>query len=472
MRPNAIRYPLVSLLFGLVATAPMPASAQPLPDTDNPAETRPADDSAEPAPKAQNYDARFQSTYVWQRHLSFAARYSGDNSLGPQREGRSYTLTGTAYLGARLWRGGEAYFDPEMISSQSLSDLHGLGGLTNGENQKGGGGKPTFYRARIFLRQTWGLGGGQEAVESAPNQLAGVVDKDRIVLTVGNLSVIDIFDNNAYSHDPRTQFLNWTLMTYGAYDYAADARGYSWGAAIEYDHGPWAFRFGRFEQPIESNGLALDSRIMAHYGDQVEVEHGHEIAGRPGKVRVLLFHNHARMGAFQDALDAWRAGGGVGVPDVGTVRKERDKYGWGVNLEQALSPDVGLFLRASANDGRSETYAFTEVERSLSGGISVKGTRWGRSGDTFGLGWVRNEVSAAHREYLANGGLGAFIGDGPPPAGTSFRYGSEQIIEAYYSAPVAKGAWISLDYQRIANPAYNAERGPVNVLGMRGHIEF
>ncbi|MDD5250802.1 MAG: carbohydrate porin [Rhodocyclaceae bacterium] len=420
----------------------------------------------------QDADVKFQSTYVWQRHGAFAAAYSGPNSLSAQREPRSYTLTATAFMGARTWPGGELYFNPEMVSSQSLSDLHGLGAMTNGEDQKGGGPNPTLYRARLFVRHTWGLGGGSEAVESAPNQLAGAVDKNRVVLTVGNFSVIDIFDNNAYAHDPRTQFLNWTIMTHGAFDFAADTRGYTSGAALEYYVGDWALRAGRFMQPRESNGLALDPDIFRHYGDQAEIERGYDLAGQPGKLRLLAFRNRARMGGFQDALDAWRAGGSVGVPAVAEVRTERAKTGFGVNLEQALSADLGAFLRASRNDGQSETYAFTEVERSLSGGASIKGTAWGRPGDVVGLGFVRNGLSAAHREYLANGGLGAFIGDGVPPAGLSDRYDAEQVVEGYYSARVAKGIWVSLDYQRARNPGYNAERGPVNFVGARLHLEL
>jgi high affinity Mn2+ porin len=420
----------------------------------------------------QDADAKFQSTYVWQRHPAFAAAYSGPNSLSPEREPRSYTLTATAFLGLRVWRGGELYFNPELTSSQSLSNLHGLGGLSNGENQKGGGPDPIVYRARLFLRQTWGLEGGSEPIESAPNQLAGLVDKNRIVLTAGNFALTDIFENNTYSHDPRTQFLNWTLMTNGAFDYAADARGYTWGAALEYYRDDWAFRFGRFMQPKESNGLPLDTRIFKYYGDQIEIERGHEIGGRAGKLRLLLFHNRANMGGFQDAIDYWIANGRIGVPSVANVRKDSSKFGYGINFEQALTDDVGMFLRASRNDGQTETYAFTEVERSISGGVSVKGTVWTRPIDTVGLGFVRNGLYSAHRSYLSYGGLGAFIGDGPPPAGMSYLYAAEQVFEAYYSANLAKGLWIGLDYQHVQNPAYNADRGPVKFAGARLHVEF
>ncbi|MDD5180983.1 MAG: carbohydrate porin [Gallionellaceae bacterium] len=413
--------------------------------------------------QVENRNSKFQVTYVWQRKSAFTAPYSGTNSLTPELEKRSYSLSATAYFGARVWQGGEVYFNPEVIMSQSLSSLTGLGGLTNGENQKGGGANPTFYNARLFLRQTWGFGGGSEKVESAANQLAGTIDKHRLVLTAGKIGLIDVFDGNAFSHDPRTQFLNWSLMTHGAFDYAADQRGYTVGAALEYYHDDWVFRIGRFEQPKESNGLPLDSRIMAHHGDQFEIEHGYEIAGQPGKLRLLAFHNEARMGGFQNALDLWKANGKAGVPDVGNVRKDQSKYGFGINLEQNLDNDIGLFIRASWNDGSTETYAFTEIERSLSGGVMVKGTAWSRPNDILGLGYACNGLSSVHRAYLAAGGLGVFIGDG------RLNYQPEEIFEGFYNLNITRNTLLTLDYQHIANPAYNTDRGPVSVAGVRLH---
>lgn len=421
--------------------------------------------AAQTAESGETTQAKLQATYVWQLKPAFPAAYSGSNSLSPEKE-KSDSLSATIFLGTRMWSGGELYFNPEMVMSQSLSNLTGLGGLTNGENQKGGGSNPTLYLARLFFRQTWGLGGGTEAVESAPNQLAGAADKRRLVLTVGKLSLIDIFDNNSLAHDPRTQFLNWTLMDYGAFDFAADQRGYSVGAAVEYYDDDWALRVGRFEQPIESNGLPLDSRLFAHYGDQVEIEHAHEIAGQPGRLRLLVFRNRARMGGFQDALNFWNSQGRVGVPDVGNVRKDQSKAGVGVSLEQSITRDIGLFARASRNDGGEEVYAFAEIDHSLTGGIVAKGRAWGRSADTVGVAYAQNGLSSAHRQYLANGGLGFFVGDG------NINYRPERILESYYSLGMARSTWLSLDYQRIENPAYNADRGPVRIVGARLHLEY
>lgn len=412
----------------------------------------------------QTRDAKFQATYVWQQKPGFKAAYSGPNSLSPNRE-KSYSFTATAFLGLRLWQDTEVYFNPEVAFGVPLSKLTGLGGYTNGEIARVSGPQPTLYRARLFVRQTWGMGGGTEQVESEANQLARTVDKNRLVLTAGNISVMDIFDDNAYSHDPRTQFLNWTLMTHGAYDFAADARGYSWGAALEYIRAGWAMRAGRFMQPKEPNQLPLDPRMLRHYGDQFELERSHDIAGQPGKLRFLVFRNVARMARYQDALDlAARTGT---TPDLNAVRAgEQRKQGLGLNLEQALSGNAGLFGRASWADGQTETYAFTEADRSLSAGVVLNGTAWGRTADKIGVAAVRNGLSNAHRSYLGAGGLGFFIGDG------RINYRPETIVEAFFNWSALKGTWVSLDLQHIDNPAYNGDRGPVNVGTMRLHLEF
>lgn len=416
------------------------------------------------AAQTEDWNAKFQATYVWQDKRPFSAAYSGANSLSADKE-QSYSFTASAALGFRPWAGGELYFNPEAAQGVPLSNLTGLGGFTNGEIARSSGPTLTAYRARLFLRQTWGMGGEQEAVESAANQLAGNVDKRRWVLTAGNLSVLDVFDGNANSHDPRTQFLNWSLMTHGAYDYAADARGYSWGVALEWYHDDWVVRAGRFIQPKEPNQQALDPRIFQHYGDQIEVEHAHTIGGQPGKLRVLSYRNRAKMSRFQDALDlAARTGG---TPDINDVRTgEQFKQGFGLNLEQAVSGDVGLFARASWADGKTETYAFTEIDRSLSGGVLVKGASWGRGQDSFGVALARNGLSKVRRDYLAAGGMGFFIGDG------RLNYRPEAVFEAFYNLNLTKAAWITVDWQHIRNPAYNADRGPANVVSVRLHTEF
>ena len=412
----------------------------------------------------EQWNARFQATYVWQRKAAFDAPYSGTNSLSGRRE-KSYSFTAGAAFGVRPWSGGEVYFNPEVAQGVPLSGLTGLGGFTNGEIARTAGANPTLYRARLFVRQTWGLGGDRESVDSDANQLAGSVDRRRVVLTAGNLSVLDLFDDNAYSHDPRTRFLNWSLMTHGAYDYAADARGYSNGAAIEVFHDDWVVRAGRFMQPRLPNGLSLDYAIGRHYGDQIEIERAHTLAGQPGKLRLLAYRNVATMSRFSDARALGMATGAR--PDINLVRNGRQvRVGVGINAEQAISRDVGLFARAMWSDGKTETYAFTEIDRSVSAGVLAEGRAWGRAGDNVGLAFARNGISNQRRAYLAAGGLGFFIGDG------RLTYRPETIVEAFYSFGIARNSQLSFDWQHIRNPAYNVDRGPVNVGTVRLHTEF
>ena len=407
------------------------------------------------------WDVKFQATTVHQHKNAFAAAYSGPNSLGTERA-QSWSATATIFAGARLWTGSEIYFNPEMAMGKPFSNLTGLGGFTNGELAKTSGTNPTFYRARLFLRQTWNIGAASEMVEADQNQLAGKASPQRWVLTAGNFSAADVFDDNAYSHEPRRQFLNWSIMTHGAWDYPADSRGYTAGAALEYYFPDWAFRAGRFLQPKESNGLALNPRIFFSYGDVAEVEHGYNLYEQPGRIRFLAFRNVARMASYQAATDAR----GTGVPDINAVRTERSKVGYGINLEQAIGKNIGVFLRASRADGKTETFAFAEIDRSISGGLTLKGTAWSRPNDDIGIALARNEISPSHRNYLRAGGLGFFIGDG------ALSYGPEQITEVYYSAALTRNFWVSLNGQRIRNPGYNTVRGPASFAGLRMHIEF
>lgn len=407
----------------------------------------------------EQWNAKFQSTYIWQRKEAFAASYSGPNSLSPNEE-KSYSFTATAAFGVRPWAGGELYVDPEVAQGVPLSHLAGLGGMSNGEMARTSGANPTFYRARLFLRQVWGFGGGQAAIESSANQLAGVADARRLTLTAGNLAVSDLFDANAYSHDTRTQFINWSIMNQGAYDFAADARGYTWGAALEYVDAAWTLRGGRFAQPRASNGQALDPKILRRFGDQLELEHAHRIGELAGKLRVLAFRNVAIMGAYGDALAL------SAPPIVADVRARHAKIGVAIGAEQALSADAGMFARASWADGKTETYAFAEIDRSISAGVRVMGTRWSRPTDSAGLAVVRNSLSTLHRAYLAAGGQGFFVGDG------RLAYRPELIAEMFYNIAVGKTSHIGANWQHIVNPAYNLDRGPVSVLSVRLHSDF
>jgi high affinity Mn2+ porin len=414
----------------------------------------------------ERWNVHVQSTYIWQTKPAFSAAYSGVNSLSAAKE-KSYSFSATAMLGLRLLPGTELYLDPEVVQGVALSGLAGLGGMSNGEQQKTGGPNPTLYRARLFLRQTFNVGGDAVVLASDANQLAATVAARRLVLTVGNLAATDIFDASAYAHDARSQFLNWSLLSHGAVDFAADARGYTWGLVGEMYLDDWVLRAGRFAQPFESNGQALDHAFARHHGDELEIEHAHTLAGLPGKLRALAFRSSARMGSFADALAAAAPGA---APDVGAVRKEASKHGVGISAEQSVSEEAGVFARASWNDGKYETYAFAEIERSIALGTTLAGTRWQRPRDTLGVALVRNGLSSSHQAYLAAGGHGAFIGDG------GLQYRPETITEGYYSVGLGPrlgaATAISFDWQHIANPAYNAARGPVQVYAIRLHAQY
>lgn len=422
----------------------------------------------------EQISAHVQMTYNWQYHPAFQAAYSGPNSIMTAAE-KMYTFTTTGFFGYRPWQGGEFYLTPEISQGVPFStNLIGMGGFTNGEITRAAGTNPMLYRQKLFLRQTWNQGGASQRVESGQNnQMAGWVDKNRVVLTVGNFSSLDVFDPNTYAKDPRTQFMNWGNWTYAAYDYAADARGFGWGFAAEWYKDEWVLRIGRMTGPVRPNELPVDQSIFKHFGDQVEIEHEHELYGHPGKVRVLGWRNRAKTASFTDAL-AWLnahpnpAGGSYAGPDaLFAVRNtEKIKYGLGVNVEQEISENSGFFLRAMQADGRTETYAFTEVDGSLSTGVVIKGHAWGRSEDGIGVSVMRNTLSLDRRRFLEAGGTSYFIGDG------GLRYRPEDIFEGYYSFNLYKATWLTADYQRIQNPAYNADRGPMNVYALRFHAEL
>lgn len=413
------------------------------------------------------YSLHGQATYVLQYKNQFNSPYSGEKSLLSAGDvGKSYTVTITPFLGVRLWKGAEAFYNPEAAQGVPFSQLSGLGGFTNGEMQRGNLVPMQFYNARAFIRQTIGLGGGLEHIEDAPNQIKGNVDKRRLTLTYGLLSALDYFDSNSYSHDAKTQFLNWSIMAAGAYDFAANARGYTYGVIGEYFDDGWTVRLARLAMPKTPNGTSLDYQLTKQYGDQIEVEHEHQFFGQGGALRVLFFQNRGIMATFNDAITQADQTG-LNPPNILTARNGyQTKWGYVLNAEQAVFDDIGLFARWSWNNGQSETQAFTDISRSLSAGTAIKGNSWGRADDTYGLAFALNGISASQINYLNRGGNTMFIGDG------RIAYQGERILETYYSLNVCKGAYLSADYQYIRNPAYNSDRGPVSFFGLRAHIEL
>jgi hypothetical protein len=335
--------------------------------------------------------------------------------------------------------------------------------------------------SRGFYKQTWGFGGSQVKVTSDPMQLGTTEDSRRFVLRAGEFSILDFVDKNSYSGDLRKQFNNMAFLTYAAYDFAADARGYTWGLVGELDYDDWSFKFGHTLVPRNPNQLALNIEPFKLFGQQIEVEHRHEIDGQPGAARILMYRNVENMGKFSDAIAAYNANHAnnasncgtfnygsqdVTAPDMCWVRNKTTKAGIGLNLEQQVWDDIGLFFRGMYSDGKTEVYSYTSTDRSISLGGIVKGTRWNRKRDSVGLGYAVGWLSKEHVQYLSMGGIDGFIGDG------KLRYRPEQVVDLFYSYNVWNTIWLTADYQFIANPAYNADRGPVNIYNAKIHIEF
>jgi high affinity Mn2+ porin len=411
--------------------------------------------------EVDNWIVHGQTTYVSQYAPPFHAPYRGSNSLDVN-VGRE-TWDATAYIGRPLWEGAELWINPEIDQGFGLSNTLGVAGFTSGEAYKVGFTSPYFRLPRAFIRQTIDLGGDTQKLEPDINQVGGTQTSDRVVITVGRFGVPDVFDINKYAHDPRNDFLNWSLVDAGTFDYAADAWGFTYGASVEWYQGNWALRTGLFDLSIVPNSTELDHKFD-QFQFVYELEHRHELWGQPGKVTVGGFLSRGRMGNFNDALVLAQQTGNT--PNTADVRRYASRPGVNLNLEQQIVPDVGVFSRAGWADGRVEPFEFTDIDRTASAGLSLGGKLWGRPDDTFGLAGVINSISSEHIAYLNAGGLGILVGDGQLP-----HPGLEQIVEAYYKLPV--GSWqVTGDYQFIANPGYNRDRGPVSVISLRLRTQF
>ena len=408
--------------------------------------------------RAESSSLHLQTTAVSQQHGEFPARYSGPNSLSNGADQQT-SETLTIFAGRRLWKGGEVYVNPELAGGSGFNKTQGIAGFPNGEIYRVDDPSPKWNLARLYVKQAFGFGGGeQELIKDDKNQIATSLDKERLTIVAGKFALNDVFDNNSYSHDPRTQFLNWALMDGGAWDYAADTRGYSWGLYLEWNEPTWAVRIASVLVPKQANQMELDTNFPAARADNVEFEWRYAPAGI---ARIMAYENHANMGHYRTTIES----PAMNI-DVTKSRTASVKYGVGLNLEHALSDDAGVFARASWNDGRTETWAFTEIDQSLSVGASVKGRRWNRPEDSAGAAVVINGLSEDHRDYLAGGGLGFVIGDG------TLNYAPEEIGEIYYLWKAMSGLDVSGDVQYVQNPAYNADRGPATIFSVRVHAEI
>ena len=408
-----------------------------------------------------SWDVRFQQTVVIQGHPEFSALYSGANSLQTAAETKT-SITSTLFFGVRLWSGSEVYINPEMSGGEGMSGATGVAGFPNGETFRIGNPKPTPFLARAYVAQTFACGSVMQYLSPDVNQFGGSVPVERLTIVIGKFGLADFFDDNSYSHDPRTQFLNWALMNNGAWDYAADTRGYTWGLLSVYHAADWTVRGAGTLEPKYANGLEMDTRVTKAFSLNVELERRYQWNKRDGTIRFLLFRNQADMGNYDAAI------GDTSVPKdiVLTRHVGRMKYGVGINVEQQIADHAGLFGRLGWNDGINETWAYTEIDRTLSLGGELKGNSWNRQNDQLGAALVLNALSQGHLRYLGDGGYGFLLGDG------KLRYGPELVFETYYSALLKPWMTLSVDYQFVTNPGYNRDRGPVHVFAARIHTEL
>jgi high affinity Mn2+ porin len=417
-----------------------------------------------PAEAPVPFSLHGQYTATVQYHPAFDSPYAGANSLDPGNSGRE-TNDITLFGALRLWTHAALYVNPEIDQGFGLSDTYGVAGFPSGEAYKVGARRPYFRLPRVYFRQGVALDDGAPvAVPDAANQMSDALPENALVITVGKFSVVDIFDTNRYAHDPRADFLNWSVIDAGAFDYPADAWAFTYGAVAEWSRAQWTLRGGLFALSKIPNGREIDGQF-SQFGTIVELERRHRWGEHDGKLKALVYMDRGRMGSYDDAVDlAVRDGA---APSTALVRRYSNKPGIALNLEQELASDLGAFARASANDGRRETYEFTDVNKSLGAGLQLTGQRWSRADDAVGLAIAVNAVSTAARRYFAAGGLGPIIGDGRLP-----DYGLEHVLETYYALHLAEGLALSADYQLIVHPAYNVDRGPVQVFGLRFHAEF
>lgn len=408
----------------------------------------------------QTWNLHMQNTAVLDGHPGFPAKYSGPASLSSTGEVQE-TVSLDLFAGVRLWPGAEFHVDGLMWQGFGFSHTFGIESFPNAEAFKIGTEVPNVVFARIFFRQTIGLGGEQEKIKDDALHLASTVDISRVTVTVGKISAKDIFDNNTYANDGRTQFMSWGLMANEAWDYPADSLGFDTGMAIELNERQWVLRYGFFQVPHASNGLGQDKNYTAAWAMVSEFERRFAINDHPGAVRVLAYLNRARMGSYEETVDNPALAG-----DITATRDYRYKYGFGLNAEQELTKGIGIFSRLGWSDGRNEAWMFSDVDYAASAGLNINGAFWHREHDTVGLAGVFSGASGIHQEFFRQGGTGILAGDG------TITYGVEKVLETYYDFGIWKTIHGTLDYQFADNPAFNRDRGPVHVFSARLHWEF
>ena len=452
------------------AGAPSAASVPAVPEPD------PADEGDDtpamfPHPETDRIWLSGQANFISQWHPRFDSPYQGPHSLTPQPQDATSRVL-TLYTGLRLTSTTELICDVQEAGGHGISEALGLAGATNLDVVRNPLLSKAPYIARLIWHQVIPLGGGQQPQTRSPYALFSKLPARRLELRFGKMSLVDYFDNSTYGTDTNFQFMNWTVDNNGAYDYAADTRGYTFAALVEYHDKFGVIRFAEALMPKVANGINLDADVSRARAENLEVElHGHVAKLRPGILRVLAFVNHANMGDYQVAINNYFASQGTAspqaAPDITAHPLQTTvKYGFGINLEQPVNDWIGVFARWSWNEGQHESFAYTEVDETQQIGVAGNGKRWGRKYDRMGIAFVSNGISRVHQEYLALGGLGFLLGDG------RLNYGRENILESFYTLHVWRGFYPALGVQHINNPGYNRDRGPVVVPTLRLHVEF
>ncbi len=417
-----------------------------------------------------NSSNHFQLTVISQSHSGFDAPYQGRNSLADSTEVGATSITATLFFGKKLWKNASFYFNPELAGGSGLSYSVGVAGALNGETYRVGNPEPRVSVARAYFQQNIPLSNtSYEDVEDDANQVKDSRPINRITISLGKVAISDFYDKNDYSHDPRNQFLNWSLMSNGAWDYPANTKGYTFGMVIELIKPTWALRFSSVAVPKMANQSGMEYSLAHVHSESLEIEKSWAINKHPGTARFLVTNTCSRAPSYLDGIKAI-ANNDTHLLNVFTGTEEKNsfggnKFGLGFSANQALSNEIGLFARAGWNDGKHASWAFTEIDQTVSAGLSVKGTKWHRAEDVCGFAGVINGISKDHRAFLAAGGNGFIIGDG------ALNYGTEKIVETFYNIKLTHAFNLTFDYQFVSNPAYNKDRkGPVHAFGIRGHV--
>jgi high affinity Mn2+ porin len=413
------------------------------------------------------WNFHFQFTGIIQYNPAFSAPYSGQNSFLPN-SGHAYSVTTTAYIGRKLWTGASLFFNPEMAGGQGLSSTLGIAGFPNGETFRIGESQPVVYVGRLFLKQQINLDREHfDSLSEGVNQFSEIVSRKRLTINFGKFGIADFFDQNPVSHDPRTDFMNWALMNNGAYDYPANTRGYTIGLLMEYFTPGWVIRAGTALEPVYANGPTLNFDWFKTNSETIEVQRDYLINGLPGAAKLLFYYNTSKAPAYQTVINEYKNGTDTSLDVIYGTAYGGKKYGFGINMNQALSKRLNSFFRFGWNDGKTATWAFAEIDNSISLGFRYYGIGKGRGSDNIGLAFVSNGISSGHRDFLNIGGYGFMIGDSKLP-----HYTRENIFELFYEVKIFEQLFGTLDYQFVSNPAYNLDRGPVSLLAARVHIYF